>query len=192
MVNLDSDTVIYAQKRMKVKGQEKTVKVVCIRGSDVGLNENALDDWVNNFKVGKLFKGDTHTGFAQTAKNLTDSAEFKSFAKQSDGVVYLIAGFSRGGAIAAEIMNYLIKEKKIPERDIFGYTFGAPSTIRGEKGDARIGELIGLHQVENENDKVPALPPKILGWGNRGVVRTISFPGNVVEAHSLKSYLRFV
>ena len=168
------------------------MKVVSIRGSDVALTENALRDWMNNFKVGKLFKGKTHIGFAETADKLSNSSQFESFIGKPNGAIYFIVGHSRGGAIAAEIMNYLIKEIGICCSEVFGYTFGAPSTIRGEPGeDARIGELSGLHQVVNEFDKVPALPPQMWGWYNRGVVHTISFPGNVLEAHSLEDYLRF-
>ena len=192
VVNLDSDTIIYAQKLIRVSREQRAIKVVSIRGSDVALSENAFDDWVNNFKVGKLFKGKTHKGFEETAEKLFKSAEFKTLIGGSQDAIYLVVGHSRGGAIAAEIVNHLIKEVGICANEVFGYTFGAPSTIRGEPGkDKRIGELTGLHQVENENDKVPALPPQMWGWASRGIVHTISFPGNVLEAHSLEDYLRF-
>ncbi|MBT3319490.1 MAG: hypothetical protein HN948_00555 [Clostridia bacterium] len=189
----ESDTIILAEKQIDIKRNAVTLKVISIRGSDVAFTENAFKDWISNFDVGKLFKGAEHKGFAQSTDLITSSREFQNFIKNRKDTIFLVTGHSRGGAIAAEIMNHMLKELDFPGDNIYGYTFGAPSTIRGEdEVDTRIGELVGLHQIENENDNVPKLPPQAWGWSNRGTVHTISFPGKMFEAHSLKSYVRFL
>lgn len=86
-----------------------------------------------------------------------------------------ITGHSLGGAMAAILFARLLARFNGPPRPITCYTFGMPRYLC--KGSSP--SLAIPHHVFNENDPVPILPPKLLGfvdYGNEFCINSQSMP----------------
>jgi len=155
--------------------------VIVFRGSDNKAN------WWNNLKAAHrkdqgaiaLNSGRVHYGFemawsAFLKKHVVDMVD--RLRAPANGLPLIIAGHSRGGALAMRAAIELAKRADI--RSV--HTFGAPrwcDKVAAREYDMVLGQR--TFKVVNNNDVVPSLPPWRLGWQHVGRMIYIDRKGKV-------------
>jgi len=151
--------------------KQNNVCVVVFRGSDEKI------DWVNNFQA-RLIQttyGYMHKGF----KKLWDKISKELRDNIPSGSLVYFTGHSLGGALAL-ISSFYITHKQV-------VTFGSPMII--EKNYPPY--LKPLHiRVVNNNDIVPRLPSKKLGYTHIGKLFYLSYSGELLETINFFDNLR--
>lgn len=142
--------------------KNQNICVVVFRGSDEKI------DWINNFRA-RLIKttyGHMHRGF----KNLWDKISSDLIKNIPRNSLVYFTGHSLGGALA------LISSFYIPHQQVI--TFGSPMVV--EKNYPLFLKTSHI-RVVNNNDIVPRLPSKKLGYTHIGKLLYLSYTGELLE-----------
>ena len=134
-----------------------------------------LKDWIDNIKISpteKLF-GEFHEGFWNTTEAIWDDLDQKyqeEFEKKKRPL--FMTGHSLEGAMATIAAAKLADIDK-PFTSV--YTFGQPRAMTRETARTLNGECKArLFRFQNNNDIVPRVPPRKMGYGHAGNVLYIS------------------
>lgn len=178
----------------KYDSKKQHVIIFVFRGSKVA------QDWLVNFKSSKedfldeQSEGDVHRGFHSELEKFVDIMRNDKIFKLeeracrideiSKNTKILLAGHSKGGAIATLVGCYLAK-LGISKANLEIYTFGAPPV-----GDREFANLckdrVNLFRVVNKNDPVPILST-IVGFKNFG--KEIILDGGDENNHDVNDYI---
>ena len=133
-------------------------------------SSNALE-WINNFVVFKLGKHGTHSGFYTASQRLLPQIEI--LLKGWVGQV-IIAGHSRGGALAMQIAL------ELSSPSVSVVTFGAPRVGGRRFAQACVDRGLQAVRVAIDRDVVTQAPPKWLGtnWAHYGDPIILNFKGD--------------
>jgi len=185
-----------AHRDIVVNGNEKTLIVVAIRGTQARLWQA---EWRSNFTIGG---NEVHTGFARATAdlcaNLTNYANEHGLLINPENNIVLMTGHSRGGAVAnlqgANLNNR--SEHLVTYENLYVYTFGTPNTSRNPVLFTNIFNII------NRNDPIPLVPsPSALRpneWRRYGrdlavtMTRTPRGGFNIEHHHIMRTYLNWM
>lgn len=182
--------LVMAKKTIEQSDGNYTLVAIAFRGSGYG------SEWANNFIVGTEENSpEGHKGFISSRDRVLPFILDYLDRNVSGEAKLWLTGFSRGGAlsgITGAWLNDNINEisKKgitISQRDIFTYSFGAPTSI-----DARLNSQRNYNNIFNivsPNDMIPRLPFEAWGIERPGIVKLLpTFYGN--EADSIVKILK--
>ena len=150
----------------KYDSKNQHVVIFVFRGSLVA------QDWLVNFKASQecffneKSEGEVHRGFNSEMEKFVDimkndqifnlEEKISKINAINKNTKILLAGHSKGGAIATLVGCYLSK-LGINKDNLEIYTFGAPPVGNSEFAN-RYNEKVNLYRIVNKNDPVPATP----------------------------------
>ncbi|MCL2392681.1 MAG: S-layer homology domain-containing protein [Oscillospiraceae bacterium] len=147
------------------------IVAVLLRGTS-----GELSEWLGNFTVG-MFSGNfdrNHADFARAAHiahiQLLAYLQDHNIALTGDNTRFLIAGSSRGAAIANVLSHRLMTEDGVPSNHLFSYNFAGPDVAIRRMNSW--GNYRNIINIRNFNDPVTRVPGTI---GN--VILTLDSPG---------------
>lgn len=160
------------QKTMTWNGEERTVLLVAIRGTNAG-------EWYSNVDFAPSRNPDTPyaENFYLAAQDIYEG--LSTVLEKVENPVILVSGHSRGAA-CANLLGVLLNTSRGPE-DVFVYTFASPNTIR-ETVDLDCSNIFNLI---NPCDPVTVTPVASLGFFRAG--RDIVLSGNEETIAKLQS-----
>ena len=178
----------------KYDSSNQHVIIFVFRGSAV------MQDWLINFKIKKedflesSTEGDVHQGFNSEFEAFVDIIKNDKIFKLKDEICkineinkntkILLAGHSKGGAIATLVGCYLIK-LGINKDNLEIYTFGAPPV--GDKDFAqRYNNKVNLFRVINKNDLIKIIQ-KITNFKYFG--KEIELKSDEEDSHDINDYI---
>lgn len=188
--------ITFAQREIVVDEQEMTLLLLALRGT-VG-HMLSGPEWQSNFEVGEE---DLHVGFMLATEDVREHLYAYVFyhALELENTVVLMAGHSRGGAVANILGAYLNESQSLVlQENLHVYTFAAPRTTRSPNP-----AHTNIFNIINVNDRVPRLP-RTMGWtnlwGRHGIdlavhMTTTTVIGLAVDAmyhHTMTNYLRWM
>lgn len=123
------------------------------------------EEWANNFVIGEY---GNHKGFDDSAEAIYQTlANYISTYYSGKNIKLWVSGYSRGGAVANVLASKILHEKEdisISEDDSFFYTFESPAAVSLDNAI----EYQNIHNIINENDIVPMIPPIQYGLSRCG------------------------
>ena len=153
-VTLDNDknTVGYSFAYKYIDGD--TVLAVVIRSGGYG------SEWASNGRVGNSGKTYTHhNGFYQAANAvLSDLYDYMDDNFLDVDKVW-ICGYSRGGAVSNILGRMVLNDEIIPAKNLYCYTFEAPTTTH------TVERTRGIYNTISLSDPIPLVP--LTQWGYR-------------------------
>ena len=141
-----------------------------------GFNYGA--EWGNNLLLGKT--GD-YEGFSLRANEVySDLQHYIATYKGNKELKLWITGYSRAGTISNVLSSLILKNDAInvSQSNMFVYTFEAPFCLE----ESNAIKYQNVHNVINEHDLIPSIPPASFGFARCGVDYYIydSDVGNIV------------
>ena len=113
-----------------------------------------------------------HEGFAQRANEVyTDLQSYIAAHQGGRNLKLWLTGYSRGGAITNVLSSLILRENKVSvkQEDMYVYTFEAPHCVSEDPAIA----YESVHNVINDADLIPAIPPTSFHFGRCGVAYPI-------------------
>lgn len=151
----------FAVKDFKDSKHGEKLVFVILRGTPLNANE-----WISNVNVSDTTKKnvDVHEGFQKTSENIKFSlCDFLTkYDIKAENARFLIAGHSRGAALANILGAQLADENIIPAENMFVYTFAAPNVSQEDKTSDKSYSFIW--NIVNAEDIVPTVPPNRNNW----------------------------
>ncbi len=179
----------FATKTVRNSSEERTLVFVIIRGTPLNANE-----WISNINVSDTTKTAEafHEGFFKSAQQIHNALVYYLLkrAVDPDSCCFLIAGHSRGAALANLVGALLANEGLFSAERIYDYTFAAPNVSSSEKTSDHKYDFIW--NIVNAEDIVPSVPPcrgenwKYKKYGH--VLTTVNF-WNMDENTYINDYL---
>ena len=164
---------------------------------------DSIGDWFRNldfFATEVAYKGGSnwkaHRGFLRVWKSLeADIYEYIDNEIEKRGGVenIIVIGYSHGAAIAGLATEALVYNYGEFGMNIFGYGFGCPRFVYGDLRLDVKRRFKRFTVINNANDIVSKLPPKIFGFTEVGEVLTLYNVGkklNCIDAHRPSAYYR--
>ena len=152
---------------------------------------NEFWDWVSNFRFflrkAESGAGKVHTGFTDSLDHVY--SKIRPYVKQIySGNGITCVGHSRGGALATLMANRLANSGE-GYAPIEIYTFGSPRVGNKKFVNALDQKSVTHYRFVNNNDKVPRVPYRWLGYSDHGNFHYIDYDGNI---HTTKSWWQIV
>lgn len=174
----DSDTshtsaYSVGKRVMTVNGEERTVLLVSIRGTNAG-------EWYSNMDFAPSLDPDTAyaENFYQAAQDIYTG--LKMVLEQETDPVILVSGHSRGAACAGLLGLLLNTDRGLD--DVYVYTFASPNTVRQTPSV----DCSNIFNIINPADPVTVTPVSALGFFRAGKDIVLSGdPAAVKQAQTL-------
>lgn len=174
----DSDTshtsaYSVGKRVMTVHGEERTVLLVSIRGTNAG-------EWYSNMDFAPSL--DPNTAFAENFYQAAQDiyAGLKTVLEQETDPVILVSGHSRGAACAGLLGLLLNTDRGLD--DVYVYTFASPNTVR----ETPSVDCSNIFNIINPADPVTVTPVSALGFFRAGKDILLSGdPDAVAQAQTL-------
>ena len=146
----------FATKKIRSWAAEKTLVFVVIRGTPLNANE-----WISNVNISDTTKTAEaiHEGFFNAAQQIHNSLVYYllKHSIDPDSCCFLVAGHSRGAALA-NLLGAIMADEGFFDTDcIYDYTFAAPNVSIAEKTVSPAYDFIW--NIVNAEDIVPCVPP---------------------------------
>lgn len=115
-------------------------------------------EWISNFDA---FQNESlmHKGFADAADEIYRKLTQNVLGTENfSNVKFVITGHSRGAA-AANLLEYKLREKGIPQGNLYGYNFACPDVATRYPNEWNpSGKYDDIFNISNAPDPVPLLP----------------------------------
>ena len=145
----------FALKTVETAQGARTLLFIIIRGTPDGKNE-----WISNLNIndGEQVNTFIHRGFAKACEQIRQALCLYLAEKNIDPehTYILMAGHSRGGAVANLLSAELAHTHMFNTDNIYTYTFSAPTVTSSPAGEADYYGFIW--NLINAEDVIPAFP----------------------------------
>ena len=159
-------------------------------------HSNGIADWLNNLNFGATpYRGMNpewrcHAGFLKVWEILRQVVEPLILDREVQKIC--IVGYSHGAAIALLCHEYVWYHRPDLRGTLCGYGFGCPRVLYGCLPPEIAVRWESFWRIDNEDDIVTHLPPRLFGFchvGNRVVIGAHA-RYSPIDAHRPESYLK--